>query len=620
MPPDAPAAPGRSFRPLFDRWSGRVRARLALRHVLTGAAIGLLLGAGASAALWRTRHGALRPAGAALGLLGAAAGLAVARRKRFSDGDVALYLDARLDADEAIATAIELDTHRERNSSSAATSASRDSSSDADDARAVVISHATAALAQATPKQVRAPLFRSWHAALPLGAAAIAYLSLAPLPPAPVAPATPPGLDKVQIAELAGLEKIIKLAELDARDDAQRERLKKLSEDAKKLREKLRSGVEKREAQADIAKLRDSITAERLALGDGEQRQGMESALGKLAENPDLKQAEKALGDRDLVGLDEEMERLANKLEKTDRERAKKTLEEAAEAAKKNGAPGVAKALEEQRKRLDEQGKKNDKLRELAKELGDGLSQDGKEALRDMDKGGSGKDQQKLADALEKALGKMTPEERKRLAENLKKKMAQAPEEGMEGKGPSKQQLKELADQLDTPEGQKRLEDELKKMAEAPPEGSEEGERQKGLDDAQKGAGEAEGQLGGAPMPIPVDGSGGPPGKGKSGNGKDKGSPSPGHSEDPPGKADHKGVTGVIEGGDMRARANAKINKGRPMPGITMGRSAGKPGDTANIRGTGALGGAAPGEIGGIDRSDVPEEYREQVGRYFQPK
>ncbi len=36
--------------------------------------------------------------------------------------------------------------------------------------------------------------------------------------------------------------------------------------------------------------------------------------------------------------------------------------------------------------------------------------------------------------------------------------------------------------------------------------------------------------------------------------------------------------------------------------------------------GQGALGEAAPGEVGGVDRSDVPEEYREQVGRYFPPK
>jgi hypothetical protein len=589
------------FRPLFERWSRRVRARLALRHVLTGAAVGLLVGAGASAALWQTRHGALRPVGAAGGLLGAAAGLAIARRKRWPDADVALYLDARLDADEAIATAVELD--------------GRDGEDDP--ARAVVVSQAAAALAQATPGRVRAPLFRPWHAAVPVAAVAIGWLSVIPLPPAPAGPAAPPGLDKVQLAELAGLEKIARLGEVEARDDAQRERLKKLAEEAKRLREKLRAGVEKREAQADIARLRDGITAERLSLGDGEQRQGMESALGKLGENPDLKNAAKALGDRDLVKLDEEMERLANKLEKGDRDRALKTLEEAAEAAKKSGAPGVAKALEEQKKRLAERGKQRDKLRELSKALGDALGEEGKKALEDFDRSGSGKDQQKLADKLEQALGKLTPEQRKQLAENLKKKMAEAPDEGV-GKGPSKRQLKELVDQLDTPEGQKRLEDELKKMAEAPEPGSEEGERQKRLDDAQDGAGEAEQGLG-TPIPIPIEAPGGPGKAGKGGKGDDKGGPQAGHTEGG-GPGDHKGVTGVIEGGEMKARASGKLNKGKPMPGVVMGRSAGRAGETANLQGTGALGNAGPGEINGIERSVVPEEYREQVGRYFQPK
>jgi hypothetical protein len=56
------------------------------------------------------------------------------------------------------------------------------------------------------------------------------------------------------------------------------------------------------------------------------------------------------------------------------------------------------------------------------------------------------------------------------------------------------------------------------------------------------------------------------------------------------------------------------------MPGLVMGRTTGKPGETANVQGTGALGVVGPEEVGGVDRSNVPEEYREQVGRYFQPK
>jgi hypothetical protein len=614
-PSPSPETPGTSsgFRTSFKRWSRRVRARLALKHVLTGAAIGLLVGAGASAALWKTRQGPLRPSGAAGGVIGAAVGFAVARRRRWSDPDVALYLDARLDADEAIATAVEL--------------AAKD---DDDPARAVVISHASEALSQATSKKVKTPVLKPWHAALPLAAAAIGYLSWIPLPPAPVSAKAPPGSDKVQLAEVAGLEKVIKLSQLDARDEAQKERLRKMAEEAKRIREKLREGAEKRDAQADIAKLRDQINAERLTLGDGEQRAGMEAALGKMAANPDFKDAEKALGDRDLVKFDDEMEKLANKLEKQDREQAKKTLEEAAEAAKKAGAPGVAKELEQQKKLMEERGKKGDKLKELAKELGDGLGDDGKRAAEDFGKSGSPKDEKRLAEKLDDALGKLTPEQRKKLAENMKKQMAQAPEEEGTGKGPSKKQLKDMADQLDTPEGQQQLEDELKKMAEDPPPGSDESERQKALDGAGEGADDAEGQVGGMPMPTPggpgdgKDGKDGKDGAGKNGgkdgkSGKDDGQAQSGHT-DGGGPGDHKGQTGVIEGGDLRAHADAKINKGKPMPGMVMGRSAGRAGDTANIAGEGALGNAAPGEIGGIERSDVPEEYREQVGRYFQPR
>jgi hypothetical protein len=118
------------------------------------------------------------------------------------------------------------------------------------------------------------------------------------------------------------------------------------------------------------------------------------------------------------------MEKLANKLEKGDRERALKTLEEAAETAKKAGAPGVEKELEEQKKRMEERGRKAEKLRELAKELGEALGAEGKEALRDFNKSGSGKDAQRLAEELEKGLTKLTPEQRKQLAENLKKQVS----------------------------------------------------------------------------------------------------------------------------------------------------------------------------------------------------
>jgi hypothetical protein len=576
----------RAFPALFDRWSRRVRARFALGYVLAGATIGLALGAGVSAACWKTRHGALRPAGALVGLLGAAAGAAVAKRRRIKDLDVALFLDARLGADEAIATALELGTKLE---------------SSGDSARAFVTSQATAALERATPRALDVRVVRPWHATGLAGAGAIAWLGVLPLPPAAAAPTVAPGVDGVRLTRVAGLEKVMKVGDLRPRDEAQRERLRRLAREADSLRDKLRTGLEKREAQADIGKLADGITAERLSLGDGVERQGMESALGKLGENKDLRSAQKALGDRDLVRLDEEMERLADRLEKADRTRAQEALDDAARAATRAGAPNVARALEAERKLLAEKGEGRDLLRELAKELGDALGEEGKRSLEELGSAGGDERSSKLAERLEKALHGLTPEQRKRLAENLKKRMSQAPEQNP--RGLSKRELGEMLGELD--DG--RLEEELRRMAGAPSEGTEEGERQRGLDGAQAGAEEAAGELGGG-VPMPMAGTSGADGPAMAG-----------HSEGS-GPGSHDGKTGAVEAGEMRARATGRMNAGTPMPGVVMGRTSGRAGETANERGVGAVGAAAPGEIGGVERSDVPEEYREQVGRYFQPK
>jgi hypothetical protein len=61
------------------------------------------------------------------------------------------------------------------------------------------------------------------------------------------------------------------------------------------------------------------------------------------------------------------------------------------------------------------------------------------------------------------------------------------------------------------------------------------------------------------------------------------------------------------------------MDRSVPLLGATQGRGEAQPGETADERGSGALGEAAGSEVGGVERSEVPEEYREQVGRYFQP-
>ena len=160
-------------------------------------------------------HGADRelPHAAAENTAGAAL---IAFRRRWTDSDVALYLDARLGSSEAISTAVELRGQAER----------------ADLAREVVVRDAAKALADRDPKRLRPRVLEPLHGLGPVAGAAVAWLSLIPLPPTPPAPPPPPGAEMVQIANLQGLDKIEALANLDPRDAAQKERLVYIARDA----------------------------------------------------------------------------------------------------------------------------------------------------------------------------------------------------------------------------------------------------------------------------------------------------------------------------------------------------------------------------------------------------
>ncbi len=69
----------------------------------------------------------------------------------------------------------------------------------------------------------------------------------------------------------------------------------------------------------------------------------------------------------------------------------------------------------------------------------------------------------------------------------------------------------------------------------------------------------------------------------------------------------------------MKSRARGPLGRGQAMPGTVTTWKPGQAGGTANVRGSGELRTVGPTEIDGVDRSDVPEEYREQVRQYFQP-
>ncbi len=274
------------FRKAFHSLATRVHRRHAGRLALTGASLGLSLGALAALGLWALRWGEWRPWSAGLGALGAIVGALLAHRRRWSETDVALYLDARLASAETLTTAL------------AAQGAS-------EPAFAHVLERASGVLSSADPERVKPRLWSRFHALLPAALAAIALVSLLPLRPVPPPAPGAPGAERVQIENLKGLERIEALGHLPGQNPEQEERLRQLAEQAKKLREALAKGLEKREALSEIAKLRDGIAAERLKLGDRQNRPGLDAALRAFSNNPALHDAHKALGNGDLTAFDD---------------------------------------------------------------------------------------------------------------------------------------------------------------------------------------------------------------------------------------------------------------------------------------------------------------------------
>ena len=590
------AVPAQSdFRRAFQRLAERVHRRQAGRLALTGAGVGLTLGALAALGMWALRWGEWRPFAAGLGALGAVVGAALERRQRWSESDLALYLDARLGSHETLTTALAAQGSDEP-------------------ALAHVLERASSVLRDADPERVKPRLWSRWHALVPAALAAIAALSLLPLPPAPQAPAGAPGVERVQLENLKGLERIEALAQLQGQNPEQDERLKQLAEQAKRLRQALAKGLEKREALSEIAKLRDGIAAERLRLGDRQNRPGLDAALRAFDNNHALNDAQKALGNGDLTAFDEEMQKLANRAESNDRKAAKEALEEAAKAAREKGAKGLADALDAQKRLFERRESHADALRELARGMKGKLSAEALEDLKEFGRSGSPEAEQRLADGLERALEGLTAEERKRLGERMQQELES---QAGDASPMTKKQLEAMAKQLASKDGVEQLKKQLQELAK--PEPSDDAKRERGLGEAERGGSAAQRGLGAVPIPMDDDSANGSSGPGHQPGAADKsGSGGPGSKHDS-GTGDHRGSTPEIATKELRSKADAKLQAGAPMHGATLGRAPARPGETANQLGTGSLGDAQKTEVGAVDHADIPEEYREQVGRYFEP-
>lgn len=590
-----------AFEEAFSVRAASVRRRIAWRWALGGAAIGALIGVSGSALFFWWRLGALRGPFVGGSLIGALVALLVARRWRWSDVEVALFLDRGLESREVVVTALEF------------------AGSDAPQ-RSTLFRAATEVLRRDLPKSARPRCVRPWHGLAVVGTSLAAWFASLPLPSVPE-PVEPPGLAKIRLEHLEGLEEARALAKLEARDAAQRERLRALAERAERLERRLSEGMSKREAQAELSRLREDIAAERRRLGTGEERRGLEASLAKLAQNRELDGAKRAWGDRDLTRFDEEMERLANTLEQDSRRRAAETLAEAAEAARREGAPDVARALEAQRERFEERGAGADALREFAESLGDSLSPEGRRALESMQGEGSSGSRQELGKELAKALESLDEAERKRLAEKLRRELEERLREPASSSPPER--LDSMQRELAKSGGHEALAERLREYARAP-QRSGEAELDGRLGDAERELGEGERRLqGGMPVPMPggpPNGGPGPTSRESQGTMANKGSGSAGSPTPDGGGAGRRGSkdgTAKVDGEEVRARAATQLNPGAWNSGMSTGRTTGRPGETARLGGTGRLGEVAPGELSSVAKSDVPKEYREQVERYF---
>lgn len=582
-----------------------IRTRLLLRRVLSGLGLGLLAGAALGGVAYLLRFEPRPLVVGAAALLGSAAGAFFAQRRRLSLHEVSLYLDAKLETEETLSTALAVE-------------------GDTGEVAAFITDKAETLLRTSDRTAARPSVFSRVHALVPAGAALSVAICLVDLPPLPPPPPAPPGAELVTEADVPEIDRALEALEsVVPRDPEQEKRLADLREKAKNIKEKLRKGATKREIQSELSELSQGVLAEKLSFGEGDDRRGLERAIGELADES-LEGAKEALQDRDLTELDDEMARLANQLEKESRDKAKKALENAAKAAREEGAENVAKSLEQRAKKLGEEGKKVDELKAAAETLKDKLSDEAKADLEKLKQDGDPDAKKRLAEEMKDLLSKMTPEDKKALSDALAKEAERTAKDPKDPNAPTKdapsenptardpearaKAMKELAEKLSTKEGQDELREQLDRMSKGEQGAGEDAQAQELLRQAQAELDAARKNLGAGSTPAP-SGTGDP---GQSGD------PAAGGSGGAPKKKRVK-ATPMSSNKALKSRADTPVRDGKTLPSMKTGRAPSRPGETANRAGTGALGQVGPDEVGGVSRSEVPEEYREQVGRYFEP-
>ncbi len=574
-----------AFTRFFNREAARVRAALLLRRALDGATAGLLLGSLTALALRITGRPEWLDAALASMLVGILLG--VLTNATWTDADVALFLDSRLVSHEAITTAIEC--------------ADRD-----DEMARAVIAAACSAIDGAPADSVLPAIWRRAHVLVPVLVVAVAGMSLLPQhQPHFAVSVLPRRAPVIAASALDGLRRVEALQTLEAVDSEERERLDALATSARALERKARYGLDSREALDGLEKLREGVTYEQERLTAGRNHAGFEAAAHALAGTRETSDAARALATSDLVAMDREFSNLANSTEAAARTAARDALARAAAAAHKQGAEDVARVLEEQGRLLRRRASADASLRRLAHLLEGASSREVARQLEHLERNPT-ENSDALAKALADAVDRLTPGERLRLSDALRRSS-----QGMQSDAEmSAAELDRLLNALSNEQARASLEQQLKDIAAGRPAHSS--LRARALAIAAIGVGDAARAVSeGANESGPLGGESQPdaPAVGDSSSGK----------SDPGGeRGSHGGDTPVVMSATLPALVRTTATGGIPE-GPAPGSSPPQRPRTAKEGGGAALRAVAPGEIDAVERSDVPKDYREQVSRYFAP-
>lgn len=437
---------------------------------------------------------------------------------------------------------------------------------------------------------------------LPLGLATLAALWFVPLPP--VVAMTGPETLRIEDASL--LERIERLEELAPDEESQR-LLAEARAEAAELQRALAEGMDPREALDSMDSIREQL--ERVEReSQSTESEALAEAVRELAdEEPEMAEA---LAERNLENLDREVTRAAGRREVADRERARAALERAAEAAQEAGDEELSESLLRRRNLLDRREEQAALARRLAEAMPELMEGELGRQLERLSRDGDASDlDEATVNAMEEAWSRLTPEERRRLAEAMREQQAaenrHAAEEAEGG-----------ADTLSADEYERMLRESLEH-----------------LEELQRGAGQS--GAGGGTMPVPQRGSGQGgqngqgAGQGQSGQGQGAGqgqgsgvggqASGAGGQGGGGGRGNAGGNTQVLEDGEgPLARVRPRVGAGTPSRSWIEWGTPGAPGEEGASEGSVGGGEVGPSEGSGIGRSRVPADYEDHVRTYFQ--